>query len=193
MGVNVPSVRRSGDTMRGNLTVNKTGTGARLAAINGADADRGFIAGTEPDRVIVGTNSAAYHLDLVVDSNTKARIDTNFERQTVIKNGSTLYPAFDCRAWVSFNGTGTVAIRVSGNVSSITDRGTGAYTVNFASPMPDNNYGFSATAGSPTANTGAYAHMTNGGSPTEREFPVDVITDGGTRQDASFISVEIFR
>ena len=51
--------------------------------------------------------------------------------------------AYGCRAWVNFNGTGTVAIRASGNVSSITDNGTGDYTVNFTTAMPDANYSFS--------------------------------------------------
>ena len=45
-----------------------------------------------------------------------------------------------CKAWVNFNGTGTVAIRASGNVSSITDNGTGDYTVNFTNAMADANY-----------------------------------------------------
>lgn len=45
-----------------------------------------------------------------------------------------------CRAWVNFNGTGTVAIRASFNVASITDNGTGDYTVNFTTAMPDANY-----------------------------------------------------
>jgi len=49
-------------------------------------------------------------------------------------------PLYMCRAWVNFNGTGTVAIRASGNVSSITDNGTGDYTVNFTTAMPDANY-----------------------------------------------------
>jgi len=44
------------------------------------------------------------------------------------------------KAWVNFNGTGTVAIRASFNVSSITDNGTGDYTVNFTTAMPDENY-----------------------------------------------------
>ena len=44
------------------------------------------------------------------------------------------------KAWVNFNGTGTVAIRRAFNVSSITDRGTGAYTVNFTNAMSDTNY-----------------------------------------------------
>ena len=49
-------------------------------------------------------------------------------------------PMFACRAFVNFNGTGTVSILESGNVSSITDNGTGDYTVNFATAMPDDNY-----------------------------------------------------
>ena len=48
--------------------------------------------------------------------------------------------AYGCRAWVNFTGTGTVAIRASGNVSSITDVGTSNYTVNFSTEMPDANY-----------------------------------------------------
>ena len=48
-------------------------------------------------------------------------------------------------AWVNFNGTGTVAISGSGNVSSITDNGTGDYTVNFTTAMPDVNYAVSGS------------------------------------------------
>ncbi|MFN5251279.1 MAG: carbohydrate-binding protein, partial [Bacteroidota bacterium] len=49
-------------------------------------------------------------------------------------------PTFGARAWVNFDGTGTVSIRASGNVSSITDQGTGNYTVNLTTAMPDTNY-----------------------------------------------------
>jgi hypothetical protein len=52
---------------------------------------------------------------------------------------------YKCRAWVNFNGTGTVAIRASGNVSSITDNGVGDYTVNFATAMLDDNYIFAGS------------------------------------------------
>lgn len=44
------------------------------------------------------------------------------------------------KAWVNFNGSGTVAIRRAFNVSSITDNGTGNYTVNFTTSLPDTNY-----------------------------------------------------
>ena len=48
--------------------------------------------------------------------------------------------AYGVRAWVNWNGTGTVAIRASGNVSSITDRAVGQYTVNFARSRPGPQY-----------------------------------------------------
>lgn len=50
------------------------------------------------------------------------------------------------KAWVNFNGTGTVAIRASYNVSSITDNGTGDYTVNFTTAMSDANYALVGTS-----------------------------------------------
>jgi hypothetical protein len=53
--------------------------------------------------------------------------------------------AYGCRAWVNFNGTGTPAIRASGNVTSITDRGTGSYRVNFTTALPDANFAVTAT------------------------------------------------
>ncbi len=52
----------------------------------------------------------------------------------------TLTGQYAAKAWVNFNGTGTVAIRESGNVSSITDNGTGDYTVNFTTALTDANY-----------------------------------------------------
>lgn len=55
-------------------------------------------------------------------------------------------PNYMCRAWVNFNGTGVVAIRASGNVTSITDNGTGDYTVNFTTAMPDANYAVTGSA-----------------------------------------------
>ena len=55
-------------------------------------------------------------------------------------NASGSAPVYACRAWVNFNGTGTVAIRASGNVTSITDNGTGDYTINFTTAMSDANY-----------------------------------------------------
>lgn len=69
-----------------------------------------------------------------------------------------------CRAWVNFNGTGTVAIQRSFNVSSITDNGTGDYTINFITAMPDTKY---AVAYTPSLQTGeGFATTTNTGLAT---------------------------
>jgi hypothetical protein len=69
------------------------------------------------------------------------RLDSSANLQFNSGYGS-VATAYGCRAWVNFNGTGTVAIRASGNVSSITDNGTGDYTVNFTTAMPDANYSY---------------------------------------------------
>jgi hypothetical protein len=64
---------------------------------------------------------------------------------------------YTCKAWVNFNGTGTVAIRASGNVSSITDNGTGDYTLNFTTSFSDSNYCCIASSSDPSA-----VNITNG-------------------------------
>jgi hypothetical protein len=61
-------------------------------------------------------------------------------------------PSYSARAWVNFNGTGTVAIRASGNVSSITDNGIGNYTVNFTTAMPSADYAVSGNASKAAVN-----------------------------------------
>jgi hypothetical protein len=71
---------------------------------------------------------------------TSASGSANLPAVKTALNASGSAPIFACRAWVNFNGTGTVAIRDSGNVSSITDNGTGDYTVNFTTAMTDANY-----------------------------------------------------
>jgi hypothetical protein len=76
----------------------------------------------------------------------RARIDSSGNLQFNSGYGS-VATAYGCRAWVNFNGTGTVAIRASGNVTSITDNGTGDYTVNFTNAMPDANYTAIASPG----------------------------------------------
>jgi hypothetical protein len=58
----------------------------------------------------------------------------------IFKNSNNTEIGTMCRAWVNFKGTGTVVIRAGFNVSSITDNGTGDYTVNFTNAMPDANY-----------------------------------------------------
>jgi hypothetical protein len=106
--------------------------------------------------------------------------------------------AYGCRAWVNFNGTGAVAIRSSGNVSSITDNGTGDYTVNFTNGMPDANYSVAATASAQTNYPAwgiATAHNTIPSTGSLRVF--SGATGGSTilgyNADSAYVSVVIFR
>jgi hypothetical protein len=98
------------------------------------------------------------------------------------------------KAWVCFNGTGTVAIRASMNVSSITDNGTGNYTVNFTTAMPDNNYSVSGSnIGSTIANTFCYL-CTHGTALTTSGFRFNVINAPlNTATDNDCVSISVFR
>ena len=99
--------------------------------------------------------------------------------------------AYACRAWVRFNGTGTPAINGSGNVTSITDNGTGDYTVNFTTAMPDANYSVA----------GAFAETATGGNSVFQTYTpvagsVRITSRAGSTsgfQDAVVASVSIFR
>jgi len=110
-------------------------------------------------------------------------------------------PMFACRAWVNFNGTGTVAIRASGNVSSITDNGVGDYTVNFGTAMPDANYSVLATchqvatAGATNRSMGIYTTTETGGSTSYTTTSVRLASQisNGTNIDTQTANVAIFR
>jgi uncharacterized protein (AIM24 family) len=105
--------------------------------------------------------------------------------------GAGLYPA---RAWVNFNGTGTVAIRDSGNVSSLTDSGTTQYTVNFSNSLTSVNYAALAS------NNGTSDSFTTGGA---RQFcmvrgratssvGVQSVDDSGGLSDSSYVATSVF-
>lgn len=98
-----------------------------------------------------------------------------------------------CRAWVNFDGTGTVAIRAAYNVSSITDNGTGDATVNLATAMPDLNYCAIATGESPPAsgNYMSVGQVTSKGTSSIR-FETQT-SHTYTNQDLSNINLVIFR
>jgi hypothetical protein len=68
---------------------------------------------------------------------------TNLPQPAALTTASGSAPSYSARAWVNFNGQGTVAIRASDNVSSITDNGVGLFRVNFTTAMPDANFAVS--------------------------------------------------
>jgi len=122
----------------------------------------------------------------------QARIDTSGVFYMNSGYGSSA-KAYGCRAWVNFNGTGTVAIRASGNVSSITDNGSGNYTVNFTTAMPDANYSATCTVGSGNQfSAGAAERITINAAPTASAFSFGTAATSGI-VDALYANVSVFR
>jgi len=101
--------------------------------------------------------------------------------------------AYGCRAWVNFNGTSTVAIRASGNVTSITDNGTGDYTVNFTTAMPDANYSAVGCAGRANDGNNYVGFDTNTYSTTQVKFFTKAAGSAPTNTDMTGVYISIFR
>ncbi len=103
-------------------------------------------------------------------------------------------PSYTCRAWVNFNGTGTVAIRASGNVSSITDNGVGDYTVNFTTAMPDANYAVFGLSNWDGTNRGGLVGLNNLRTKATTSVPITTQQPASyTLMDCSEVAVSIFR
>ena len=108
---------------------------------------------------------------------------------------------YTCKAWVNFNGTGTVAIRAAGNVSSITDNGAGDYTLNFTTAFADANYAPTCmTQNQDTnGNRGAgNAQIHDGFSPTASALRIfsafgATASSDGAKNDQPIICVAVFR
>ena len=110
-------------------------------------------------------------------------------------NASGAAPVYACRAWVNFNGTGTVAIRASGNVSSITDNGVGDFSVNFTIALPDANYspvfGTDAIASDSFSQPGLGVNITI--PPTTSVLRTKSLGYNGTAHDVTYANISIFR
>jgi hypothetical protein len=124
-------------------------------------------------------------------STTFLRGDNTWNGVDSLTTASGSAPSYSARAWVNFNGTGTVAIRASGNVSSITDNGTGRYTVNFTTAMADANYATLATFGYSGNTNPNYAPRIE----TQSTLSCQVDTNGATGGfvDILNVYVAIFR
>ena len=108
-------------------------------------------------------------------------------------------PVYACRAWVNFDGTGTVAIRASGNVSSITDNGVGDYGINFLTAFQDGNYAAEVNtmkneAAGGNVNIGvAYPSTTYGNAFSSTFFRCRCQDYSGSANDPLTVSISIFR
>jgi hypothetical protein len=124
----------SGDQLGIINFVGNDGTNFRSGAYVLAEVDGGVSTGDLPTSLVFSTTA-----DGASSPTEQMRIDNagNLKFNSGYGSAAT---AYGCRAWVNFNGTGTPAIRASGNVSSITDVSAGYYVVNFTTAMPDANY-----------------------------------------------------
>ena len=119
-------------------------------------------------------------------------ITTNDIAANAVSEGKLASNLYTCKAWVNFNGTGTPAIRASGNVSSLTDNGVGDYNINYTTSMPDGKY---SVAGSSTSSGGGvYIVSTDhvGDYPTTN-VRIGVTNGSGTYADRTIVNVAIFR
>jgi hypothetical protein len=131
-----------------------------------------------------------------IDQITTASLDSalNAPTATALSTASGSAPSYSARAWVNFNGTGTVAIRASGNVTSITDNGTGDYTVNFTTAMPDANYSVSQGLQEGGSFFGSSAMLLSGGVLSTTAFRI-VCRPGNSATSLDFpgVYLSIFR
>jgi len=139
--------------------------------------------GASGDTVNVGTGAT-------VDSSNNLKFNSGFGSVTTV---------YGVRAWVNFNGTGTLAIKDSGNVSSVTDNGTGSYTPNFSTNMPDVNFTAMTNAG-PVISTGAKqfnfcsCNAPNAvGSINITNRSVDIDDDGFASADNAYVGLIVIR
>jgi len=131
-----------------------------------------------------------------------ATLQSNTALPPTIQNSSAVEIGTFCRAWVNFNGTGTVAIRASFNVSSITDNAVGDYTVNFTTVMSDVNYSTCVSI-SPSylVSRTCSVQMASGAGANEvapttsgiRFATAQGTTAAGVEYDAKYVYVSVFR
>jgi hypothetical protein len=196
------ALQQAGDTT-GTLVfkTNDSGSGGTTALTLGTDQSATFAGGIVPSGSTAPTNGmylpAANTLGFSTNSTQVAKIDSSGVLSFNSGYGS-VAAAYACRAWVNFNGTGTVAIRASANVSSITDNGTGDYTINMTTAMPDINYNVIGNASNGTNWTFGPSPFISSPSlaevaPTTSAVRLVVGNNSGSFIDAKYVCYAIFR
>jgi hypothetical protein len=94
---------------------------------------------------------------------------------------------------VNFNGTGTIAIRNSGNVSSLSDNSVGNYSVNFATAMLDANFSTVVTSGRDGSNSDLLQTIVQPGSGAGVQVLLSQTNTSTTRDDSNVVCVSVFR
>mgnify|MGYP000277046765 CR=1 FL=1 len=201
----------AGTTKAGVNGTGLTGNASQVTALNAAAVTSGTLpmarlSGTLPAlngsalTALVASNLASGTLPMARLSGTLPALNgsalTNLPAAAKLSTASGSAPSYSARAWVSFNGTGTPSIAASGNVSSITDNGTGDYTINFATAMPDVNFAAAGTAkSSDTAGIrmASISLIANGTAIGTGFVRINVLYANAEKRDANPVNLAVFR
>ena len=175
----------------------------QVGLIGGTISAPGLAFTSDPNTGLI--SPSANKLGVVTDGQERFRVDENgrlynvFDGDAGTNFRTTLHSGWLARAWVNFNGTGTVAIRASGNVSSITDNATSDYTVNFTNAMPDANYSTNVNHSMDFGSNFAGASQLYGNSsyaetpPTVSSFRFNCISSTAVNFDPKYVCVSVYR
>jgi hypothetical protein len=145
---------------------------------------------TQITRTVVSSISSFFNINSSTGALTSVIPD-------LMPSNSTLFPSFVCRAWINFDGSlSSLTPRASGNISSITDNGTGDYTINFITAMPDINYCVVVGSKMQTNSVGGSRHLGYNASRsiTTTSFPVVAVTsDFSGLADSDRVHIAVFR
>lgn len=90
--------------------------------------------------------SAAFQSGATTSAASQAEMEAATNTTNPVTPGRAQYHPGVAKGWVAFNGTGTVAITASYNVTSITDGGVGIYAVNWTTAFSSANYSVGGVA-----------------------------------------------
>jgi len=141
--------------------------------------------------------STASALTLTLPTTTGTAVIQNASNNLLMNSGyGSDAVAYGCRAWVNFTGAGTLTVRASGNVTSVTDNGVGDYTVNFTTAMPDANYAMGAAGEVASGTNYNVIQFNQNTSPTTSAVRLTSLNQSGGVPavfDSARVTVAIFR
>ena len=149
---------------------------AATPAIRGTDANTGIFFGADT----IGFSEGGVQVG-EFDSSANFKFNSGY---------GSVATAYGCRVWINYNASGTPAIRGSGNVTSITDHGTGEQTVNFTNALPDTNYAVVSLNSTPGGDAGDATQVNTYATTSVR---LKFFDRSGNLYDPTVVALVVFR